>query len=276
MTISLGVPAVAYHASEGVSNSMLSAMAESPFHCWSKYIDPQRPANTPTAAMAAGTLLHTLVLEPALMGDTYAVMPEGLDGRTKDGKAWREAHADRIVISSDQMALALSQRDALMANAVIADMLAGCAAEATVTWVDRQTCLPCRARPDAMKREGRAVRVLDLKTTADASPDGFSRSVATYGYHRQRAHYTAGIESHGLKVEAFVFAVVSSTWPIVAMAYVLDEETEAQGEEEVAELLDLFKQCQTSGVWPTYGEGLHLIGLPKWAKRSQEIEVSYA
>ena len=209
------------------------------------------------------------------MASTYVQIPDGIDFRTKDGKAWRDAHADLTLISADQMALALAQRDALLAHPVIRDLLEGSVSEATVTWVDQATGLKCRARPDAMKREGKRASVLDLKTATDASPDGFSRSIASFGYHRQRAHYTSGIEANRLHVESFVFAVVSSTWPICAMAYVLDDEAEAQGADEVAELLDLFKNCQASGHWPTYGEGLQLIGLPKWAKRSNEIEVSY-
>lgn len=278
MTITLNMPAADYHASPAVSNSMLSAMADSPFHCWSKFLDPKRPAFAGTPAMKAGTLLHSLVLEPETMS-RYAVRPDDMDPKTKAGKAWKEEQeqAGRLIVSADMIDTAEAQREALMKNAVIAGLLQSPTrvAEASIFWRDKSSGLDCRARPDLMSREGKRVKVLDLKTSSDASPDGFARSVAAFGYHRQRAHYAAGLEAHGLTVEAFIFAAVSSTFPFFSVAYVLDEESEAQGVDEVRELLDLFAQCKASGTWPAYGEGLTLLSLPKWARRSSEVEVSY-
>lgn len=278
MSIELGIPAAVYHdPAKGLSNSQISDLAESPFHFWSRHLAPSRPQRVATAAMNAGTLLHSLVLEPDTM-TRYAVTPDDFDGRTKAGKDWKaNAEAQGLsVVTGDMIATAEAQRAALMANPDIERILARGAAEASVFWTDEATGVPCRARPDWMTREGKRVTVLDLKTTSDASPAGFARSVATFGYHRQRAHYTAGIEAHGLKVDAFIFAAVSSSYPFVAMAYLLDEEAEAQGEEEVSELIALYAQCMRSGHWPAYGEGVTLLELPKWAKRSQEVTVSYA
>jgi exodeoxyribonuclease VIII len=278
MSIINDMPAAQYHGSDAVSNSMLTAMAESPYHCWASFISPERPQRAATDAMKAGTLLHTALLEPHLMG-AYAVRPDDIDARTKAGKEWAASHNGREIITQEQHDTVRQQIKALRSVQVIDDLLKSRhqAAETSVFWVDKETGLQCRARPDFMAYNGlHCVTVLDVKSTKDASPDGFGKSAAKFGYHRQAAHYTNGIEAQGLTVDAFVFATVTSSYPFIAVSYVLDAEAAAQGFQEVAELLDLYATCKATNNWPAYGQGLQPLSLPKWAQRSNEIEVSYA
>jgi hypothetical protein len=53
-----------YHADPAVSASHLHAIARSPYHYWSRYLDPNRKPVEPTAAMRLGSLVHCAVLEP--------------------------------------------------------------------------------------------------------------------------------------------------------------------------------------------------------------------
>jgi hypothetical protein len=46
-----------------------------------------------------------------------------------------------------------------------------------------------------------------------------------------------------------------------------------QGRDEVAELVERYAECERTGVWPAFGDGYQLTGLPTWAKRSNEIEL---
>ena len=52
-----------------------------------------------TDAMRFGTAEHAAVLEPELFKSQYIVKPEGIDMRTKEGKAWRAECGDRPVIT---------------------------------------------------------------------------------------------------------------------------------------------------------------------------------
>jgi hypothetical protein len=275
MPIKYDMTAADYHAAPGVSNSMLNDLHKSPFHCWAMHINPRRPVREQTAPMMLGTLAHTAILEPGAMDDRYVVRPDDIDARTKAGKEWIAAQ-DRSIITLDQEGAAQKQRAAVLAVPELAEILKRGRAESSVFWNDATTGLDCRCRPDWLTKasSGKAI-VLDLKTTADASADAFGRSIWTYGYHRQAAHYTAGIEAQGIEVEAFVFAVVTNSYPFVAAAYVLDEDSLAQGQEEISELLDLYANCQRSGSWP-FATGYQIASLPKWARRNLEIEVSYA
>jgi hypothetical protein len=132
--------------------------------------------------------------------------------------------------------------------------------------------LPCKARPDWMSGQ----TLLDLKSTADESPNGFGRAAARMKYHLQAAHYTEGFEIvTGLEVERFLFAAITNTAPVRAVPYQLTDEIQAQAIDERRELLERFAWCQRENKWPAYGQGVQLLDFPAYAKRSSELEVSY-
>lgn len=270
-----GMPADEYHADPSVSNTMLSAMNKSPAHCWALHLDPNRSSQEPTPAMLAGTMTHAAILEPAAFDARYIVKPEGCDYRTKDGREWRDKQT-RQIITTDDLTRVRAQREAVLKVTVLRNLLSQGEAEASVFWTDTATGLRCRARPDWLHMTGtkRCIAV-DLKTISDLTLESAMRSIASYGYHRQAAHYVDGLRAAGYEVEDFVFAFVSSSYPFIAAAYVLDDETMSQGADEVAELRDRFAECKKRGEWPAFGEWLQLISLPTWAKRSSEVEVSY-
>lgn len=271
-----GIPAERYHADPSVSNTMLSAMDKSPAHCWALHLDPLRPEREPTTAMAAGTLAHAVILEPATIAARYVVRPPGIDYRTKDGKAWRDAQALPIVAAED-LSVAEAQRAAVLRVTALSNLLRDGDAEASIFWMDADTGLRCRARTDWLHWIGhKRATVLDVKTISDLTPNAVQKAIATYGYHRQAAHYSNGLRAIGIEVEEFVFGFVSGSYPFLAAAFVLDDETLQQGRDEVAELLAQFASCKKSDLWPAFGDGYQLTGLPTWAKRNSEIELEWA
>lgn len=268
-----GMPAAQYHADPGVSNGMLKSLADSPAHCYLRHLAPNRPPNEPTDAMSLGTLAHAFVLEPDAVGTRYAVKPRGMNFATKEGKAWRDAQTLEIV-SQDNVDAAGAMVAAIKRVKVLADLLAKGEAETSVFANCKATGLRRRARTDWLHWTGpKRCYALDIKTINELTPDTVQRAIATYGYHRQAAHYTATLEAAGVEVDEFVFGFVSSTYPYIAVAYVLDDETAEQGRDEVAELMEKFANCQRMGEWPAFGDGYQLTGLPTWAKRSAEIEL---
>ena len=263
-----GMPADEYHAAPGVSNSMLSDLASSPAHCWALHHAPSRPPRKATPSMQAGTLAHALMLEPAEVPRRYIVRPDDLDGRTKAGKEWLAQAGDLVVLTPEQYATAEAQRDAVLAVPELAALLATGHAEVACFWIDPATGLQCRMRADFVHPlpDGRVI-LLDLKTTKDASPDDFGRSVWRYGYHRQAAHYSAGYAAaSGADVAAFVFGAVTADYPHLAVPYMLADEDMAAGESSRRTLLEQYAQCQRTNTWPAYGSGVLTINRPAWAK----------
>lgn len=257
----------AYHASAAISASALNAMSRSMFHFWSDFIAPDRPPREVTPAMRAGTLAHTAILEPHAIHDRYRVRPADIDGRTKEGRAWAASVPPGVeIVTAEQMATAAKQRAAVLDVPEVARLLASGAAEQSVFWTDAATGVDCRCRPDWVHTlpDGRVILV-DLKTTSDAAPSAFARSVWNFGYHRQAAHYVEGYTAAaGVEVAAFVFVAVTGAYPFVAVPYMLDEEAMERGRAHRAQLLRRYVDCKTADRWPAYGDGVQLLTLPAW------------
>lgn len=241
-------------------------MAQSPRHFYGLQLDPTRPPGGTTPSMRNGTLVHTLVLEPQQFDARYVVRPDGLDGRTKEGKAWAADNLGREHLEPKDLAAAVAQAGALRELPDVAALLTDGVAESSAFWIDQATGELCKCRPDWTSPVGDGVVLLDVKTTSDASPDGFGRQVWNMRYHLQAAWYSDGYTlATGRPVHGFVFAVVENTWPHCAAAYMLDDAAMEKARTENRRLLDLYAQCKASGQWPGYPSEIQPLTLPAWA-----------
>lgn len=242
-----------YHADPAISASHLHAVAASPYHYWKRYLDPNRPPIEPTAAMRLGTLVHCAVLEPDELALRYAIAP---DRRTKEGKAAAaefEAAGIEPVPAAD-MATAIAMRDAVRSHPDAAALLKDGKAEQSFWWDDQLSGLRCKCRPDWMTGN----TLVDLKTTTDASPRGFAKSVAHWRYHVQADHYLCGTPmSH------FVFIVVEKTYPFAVGVYRLDSDAMDHAITLRRQNLQTIADCRAIAEWPGYAA--QTISLPKWA-----------
>lgn len=265
------MPAHAYHATRALSASGLKLLRQSPAHYYGETLDPMRPQKATTPALANGTLVHCATFEPDQVAARYLVKPAGLDGRTKEGKAWLAEHETdpRVIVSGADMAAAMAQAAALRRLPDVAALLAEGYAEASAFWVDDETGELCKCRPDWVSPAGDgAVILVDGKTCQDASPEGFARTIWNFGYHLQAAHYTGGFTAAtGLQVRGFVFAAVESSWPHAAAAYVLDDAVLAHARAENRRLTDLYAACKAKNEWPGYAPEIQPITLPRWAMK---------
>lgn len=279
-----GIPNAEYHGGLGISKSGLDIIARSPMH----YQFSRQAANDsePTAAMRIGTAAHTLILEPENFAAEYAVAPEGIDRRTKEGKQlWADFQAEadgKIVLKGEEMDQLEGMRDAVMAHPAAHQLLTGCAgaAELSAYWNDPETGALCRCRPDFWRTDGVLV---DLKTTDDASPDGFAMSVQKFRYHVQAPFYLDGcrqaIEHGGEDLPitpgaptAFVFIAVEKKPPHAVAVYALDFDSLEIGREEYQRDLQTYAECTAADNWPAYGEQIQRLGLPEWRLRREELK----
>lgn len=245
-----------YHADPAVSASHLHAVAKSPHHYWSRYLDPKRSPVEPTAAMRLGSLVHCAVLEPEDLLQRYGVCGPR---NTKAGKeqAERMAAAGIEAVTQSDMTLALSMAASVRQHPAAAALLKQGKAEQSFWWDDAATGLRCKCRPDWYY----GTTVVDLKTTTDASPSGFARSIATFRYHVQASHYLAGL--HG--AERFVFIAVEKTAPYACAVYELDAAALAAGDELRQRDMRVIADCQATNEWPGYGDDCQTLSLPSWA-----------
>jgi hypothetical protein len=254
-----------YHADPAVSASHLKAVMQSPYHYWSRYVDPNRKPVEPTAAMKLGSLAHCAILEPDELLQRYGVCAPR---NTKAGKEQAErmtAEGMEAVTSSD-MALALSMAAAVRNHRAAAALLETGKAEQSFWWTDTATGMRCKCRPDWYQGS----TIVDIKTTTDASPQAFARSVATFGYHIQAAHYLEGLSD---RCQRFVFVAVEKTYPHAVAVYELDSEALALGRTMRDNGMDVIAACHAVDVWPGYGDTIiQTISLPKWATNPIQTE----
>lgn len=251
-----------YHAHPAVSKSHLDKVAKSPAHYFEAYLNPDRVIPEPTPAMVLGTALHTAVLEPALWGEQFAVAPEGIDRRTKAGKeAWAEFEAG----SQGKTLLKAEDADQVrrMAKAVhdhpASRFLLNLEGkrEASYFWTDQDTGIECKCRPDWHSLDRRLI--VDVKTTEDASPRGFAKSVANFRYHVQAHWYLRGLEA-----EQFLFVCVEKSAPYLVAVYAATPVLIAAGGRAAERDLATIAQCRAADQWPGYGDEIQPIDLPTW------------
>lgn len=257
-----------YHASPAVSNSKLSRFLESP-----------RLMNTPrksTPALRWGSLVHTIILEPQLVGSEWAVMPEGLD-KGKGAKAREEEFAAASVglevVTHTEYQQLTAIAAAVQEDAEAASLLAGAGVnESSYFWTDPITGIEMRCRPDRYREDG---LIVDVKTTRDDGVElySFKRSVVKYGYDRQSAIYTDGIEAvTSRKPIGFAFiAIEGKEAPeIFVQVFVMTEADIEFGRRRYRKGLDQMKEYidkhgPDPANWPSKtGPGVIEVNISEW------------
>ena len=279
-----GIDNADYHAGEGISKSLLDLINRSPAHLRARL--DRSDAHQPSAAQTLGSAVHAYVLEGVSVFESrYAIAPI-CDRRTKAGKeTWENFTAEnpgKVYLTHDDMETIEAMSKSLYAHNAARGLLGDAegVAEVSAYWHDQKTGILCRCRPDFWRSGGVLV---DLKTTDDASPEAFSRSIAAYRYHVQAAWYIDGCrEAHVQSEEPphlwlanhFVFVAVEKRPPYAVACYTLDPQTIELGREEYRANLDRYAACLQSDQWPSYTETVAEIGVPLWyAKKTMEQNV---
>lgn len=208
----------AYHADHSaVSKSMLWEFWESPAMYFHRYVAKDAPPKKPTPQMEFGTLVHTALLEPQRLTLDYAVYPASVlssDGKatTKKSEAFAEENAGKKCLTPKQFEAASAMT--VNVRRVIGDWFkARPQLELSLYWTDEDTGLRCKCRTDFLAEGPEAVLVADIKTCADATPRGFSRSSETYGYWMQHEMYSRGVRANFGKPVVFAFVASESDFP---------------------------------------------------------------
>lgn len=190
------------------------------------------------------------------------------------------AHADKQILSEDMFYQLINMRDAVYAHHAANKLMTGAKgkAEQSAYWYDPETGELCRCRPDYWREDG---WLIDLKTTNDASPEGFAKSVANWRYHIQAPYYVDGMtlaaeqsETEINPIKGFVFLAVEKDACVVngeakgVGVYILDEEAIYEGRAQYQANLAEYVRCSNENKWPGYSRRVETLSLPKWAIKS--------
>jgi len=290
--ILLDVPAAEYHRREiGVcSSTVLKLLHEkTPAH-YRVWVDSTHDHETP--ALLFGRAYHCRIFEPHRYAIDFAPEPEDAPARPteamrnakKPSKSsvervafwndWDATNAGKTVLSRVEANRIEAMRSALVANPLTNALLFDDDGEneVTIRWTDPVTGVQCKARIDRWKRRKRIG--VDLKSTDDASPAGFAKSVAKYSYHIQQAHYCSGADAVGESFDRYLIVAQEKAPPYLAAVYALDAASESRGFELRQEAVQTMADCLTADHWPGYGPEVQELTLPAWAY-GDAMEISY-
>jgi len=231
-----------------------------------------------TPALAFGTLVHTVVLEPDLANEQYAIAPQ-VDRRTKGGRQeWEDfvqVNEGKTPVTVDDWNKAWAMREQVMAHPSAAHILKrkNAKVEHAAIWADQETGISCKAKIDFFAPGvGKQKPIIaDLKTTMDAGPRSFAKSIASFNYHMQQAFYTDGVAQCENRHCRFVFIAVEKEPPYAVGVYELDEQAVEVGRKTYRNLLSQWKSCLESGTFTGYGDGVETLDLPEWAKSDPNL-----
>lgn len=248
-----------YHSAPGISKSGLDHLRRSPAH-FQAYIAKKYE---PTPAMLFGAALHCAILEPDKFSGLFGVAPPKI--KRNDYAAWVKDNPDLTAISQDQMDAITEIQANVMSHPVAKELFLDGVAEKSIFWLDLETGALCKCRPDFLRSDG---VIIDLKSTDDARPQAFQRSIANYRYHVQSAYYMDGVTlgTNRDDIDTFVFVTVEKDPPYAVAVYMMDDEAIIKGRSEYRHDLAKYADCKRLNRWPSYDTEIKPITLPAWHK----------
>lgn len=249
---------IGYRQRPGLSGTQLVKLAKSPLHYKHAVDNPSEP----TPAMEFGTAAHTLVLEPQLFSQQYAVFQGEGTRASKEYKAFALANSAKSILKQEEYQDLQQMLTALQGKQLASRLLFHEQGlnEHEMYWVDPATQVQCKGKLDRYLPDLNIV--VDYKTANDASAQAFNKYKAhSLGYYLQAAHYQAGIKhTHQLEsVPAFVFVVQETEAPFDVKVYELDQQSIDEAHAKRDELLQVYGECMRTGVWYGYSEEMGKI-----------------
>jgi len=256
-----------YSQIDAVNSSTLKVLYfKSPLHYFYNLTAPHEES----PAMRLGTATHMAILEPDRFDSTYTVRPDGIDGRTKDGKAWLAAHANDPILTANEYETIMGMRQAVERHDAASELIRSIVeVESVALWTDEETGIACKGRLDAILRDG---SILDLKTTKSTDPRQFAADAAKYGYDFSMSFYHDARIAMGHEVPRVILLAVESAAPHDCVPFVVTEDDLDVGREKYRTALTRLAKCRASGKWPGRFDGATELVLPQWAYPEEKPE----
>jgi len=220
-----------------------------------------------TKSMADGTAVHAFFLERDKFDTDFVIKPADMRLSTKLGKEWAQEHQSKIIIDSELGNNLYEMEKSFMDSPakLIYDIKGQ--TELSYFWDDLGT-IKGKCRPDWLSDDG--ILVVDIKTTTDASPRGFQKSISTWGYHLQLGWYLRGLQKLGLPAEQFIFIAIEKTPPFCVGVYKADRDMINFAMKELDQLMPEIQTAMVSKEFPDYTPEIMQLGLPPWMTEKKQ------
>ena len=214
-----------------------------------------------TKAMADGTAVHAFFLERDKFKTDFIIKPADMRLNTKAGKEWAQEHQSKIIIDSELGNNLYEMEKSFMDSPARLIYDKQGQSELSYFW-DDLGLVKGKCRPDWISDDGNIV--VDIKTTTDASPYGFQKSIANWGYHLQLGWYLRGLQKLGLPAKEFIFIAIEKTPPFSVGVYRANKDMITYANDEINNLVYDIDESLKSDDFPDYTPEIMDLGLPNW------------
>ena len=214
-----------------------------------------------TKAMADGTAVHAFFLERDKFNTDFVIKPADMRLNTKAGKEWAQEHQSKIIIDSELGNNLYEMEKSFMDSPARLIYDKQGQSELSYFW-DDLGLVKGKCRPDWISDDGNIV--VDIKTTTDASPKGFQKSIANWGYHLQLGWYLRGLQKLGLPAKEFIFIAIEKTPPFSVGVYRANKDMITYANDEINNLVYDIDESLKSDDFPDYTPEILDLGLPNW------------
>mgnify|MGYP003341622895 FL=1 len=209
-----------------------------------------------TEDMLIGTAVHAKILE----GRDYplAVMPEGMDGRTSEGRAWKKANSHLETMSRDGFAMVKRLIEAVQSSADVQYLLSRCHfREQGIVQSFRNTEIKGKIDALGQDEQGRYM-IVDVKTAKDANPSVWSIEASRRRYFLQMSWYQTlvALEYKLDYAPPFFWVVAEKTDAADVCIFQPPPEALQIGQKQLDICIERYQECQRTNQWPGYGSGL--------------------
>ncbi len=199
--------------------------------------------------MNFGSAVHSAILED---GTDIAVMPE-INLRTNKGKEIKENF-----INENKGKIIIKKEEEYAINTIkwnfnkhnLAKNLIQRLTETEVSYYGKIDNVDVRVRPDGIKEND---YIIDIKTTADASPRYFKNSIYNFAYHLQACFYC---EALGYDPARFRFIGIENKHPYSVEVFAMSDDMIEFGKDAWRIAFDCWKEYletnDTNGFWWKY------------------------
>lgn len=172
--------------------------------------------------------------------------------------AWRNEIAGKYVIAENGAESFETIEEMLSScyqDKVIQGLIKNTEYQLSLFWTDPDTGIKLKTRPDICKRKKNVI--VNLKTTIDGSPEGFSKDIKKWDYPLQACIEISGCLRTGLmdKVDNYFWLVVEKVPPFNATIYEFQDTDIAAVMDSFHYLLSRIRKAQDQRLFPGYTDG---------------------
>lgn len=263
-----------YHARKGyLSSSLLKERVANAYNFIASLNTPEED-KIESKALDFGSCAHEILLtndfsqfvvmpefKPITQKDFYKSGPrKGLEHDkviktiTAQKEEFLEEYADKRIITAEQDRKLRAMMSYVKSKGDVMEFLnhPGTLFEQGYLYADPLTGEPCKFRADAINKEEGVI--LDYKTTEDASPYAFKKSIERYYYHLSAVHYIEGAERIYGTPFKFIFIAQEKSYPYKVALYELSIATLKNARAMRRELIKLIQKERTENHYPDYAD----------------------